>query len=72
LRGADDSRAAAGTALAALRQPQTAADEGVTMRTVLATLSATLLVAALLGGCDKRGDTTGAAPAMPPGSAASR
>jgi hypothetical protein len=50
-----------------------AADEGVTMRTVLATLSATLLAAALLGGCDKRGDTTtGAAPAMPPASAASR
>jgi hypothetical protein len=62
----------AGTALAALRQPHMAADEGVPMRTVLATLSAILLVAALLGGCDKRGDTTGAAPAMPPGSAASR
>ena len=42
------------------------------MRAALATLSATLLVAALLGGCDKRSDTTGAAPAMPPGSAASR
>jgi hypothetical protein len=66
----------AGTALAGLRQPLAfpvlRGDEGVTMRAVLATLSATLLVAALLGGCDKRGDTTGAAPAMPPGSAASR
>lgn len=42
------------------------------MRAALATLSATLLVAALLGGCDRRSDTTGATPAMPPASAASR
>jgi hypothetical protein len=43
------------------------------MRTALATLSATLLVATLLAACDKRGDTTGAAPmATPPASAASR
>ena len=44
------------------------------MQKTLATLSATLLVAALLGGCDKRPaetPTAGAAPAMP-ASAASR
>jgi hypothetical protein len=46
------------------------------MQKTLATLSATLLIAALLGGCDKRTDTTatgaGTAPAMPPASAASK
>ena len=43
------------------------------MKAALATLSATLLVAALLSGCEKCTDTTGAGTTtMPPASAASR